>query len=94
MRRSSGLRGYVPHFGMARERANGRRLILVETIPPKRKERWLEDGNTFVAFPMIYRVRTYVLASMGTGDSLREAVRSQWHTINVCPNCGEYLKRR
>lgn len=74
VRRSVSFAGMVPHFSHVRER--GRELVMVDYIPRKRKPRIISRGDSLLLFDGLYRVRRYRLESVGTGDTLRDAVRS------------------
>lgn len=74
VRRSEGKQGRIPHTGIMRER--GRALTVVDYIPRRRKTGIKDSGDCFVLFDGLFRVRRYVEVGIGTGDTLREAVRS------------------
>lgn len=85
-RRSQGLGGKVPHFGHARERPNGR-LMVIDGIPPRRKATVCDEGDSFLCFPVTIRAREYRLVAQGTGDTIRDAVRGMW-SRSPCRHCG------
>lgn len=87
VRRSLGLAGLIPHFVHGREKQSGRILVIVEAIPPKRKDVPWSHGDSFLLFPALYRARRYRLVATGTGDTLRDAVRQMW-SRDVCRWCG------
>ena len=75
--RSRGLRGLIPHFGHSKEH-NG--YVFVEDyIPRKRKDSFVSDGDSFVLFDGMYRVRIYELKVTTISDTLfgarAEAIR-------------------
>lgn len=63
----------VPHFAHFKER--GKTLVMVEYIPRHRKDAPFDDGQSFVIFRGIYRVRRYRLESDATGATLIDAAR-------------------
>ena len=87
VRRSEGLYGLVPHFGHGRVQKQGQQFLFIEAIPPRRKGVLWDRGDSFVLFPMIYRATRYKRVAMGTGDTLRDAVRQMW-ARDVCKHCG------
>lgn len=74
LRRSLNVQGKVPHFAHIMEK--GDRMVVVDYIPTKPKDRILGPGNIFFAFKGIYRVRRFKLESIGAGTTLKEAARS------------------
>lgn len=85
--RSDGLKGKVPHFVHGRLKRNGLELLIVEAIPPRRKGTVWERGDMFFAFPMIVRASRWKRTAIGTGDTVREAMRQMWRR-DVCKHCG------
>ncbi len=84
VKRSVGLHGLVPHFFHVTER--GRYLIVEDYIPRRRKERWVDRGDSFVLFDGLNRVRVYKLDAQATSDTLfgarRDALRRRDPTIS------------
>lgn len=76
--RSTGMWGLIPHFLHWRERKRGGEMLLIDAIPPRRKDAPWQRGDTFVMFPVTYRVRRYRLVATGTADTLKDAIRSMW----------------
>lgn len=73
VRRSVSLGGMVPHFGVVRE--HGRRITLIEYIPRRRKSAPADkQGQSFLLFNGLFRVREFRQTGIGTGDTLREAM--------------------
>lgn len=87
VRRSEGLYGLVPHFGHGRVQKNGAQFLFIEGIPPRRKGSPWSKGDSFLAFPVIYRATRYRRVAQGTGNTLREAIRQMW-ARDVCKHCG------
>ncbi len=83
-RRSISLHGKVPHFVAIRIR--GKRLLLIEAIPRKRKTDLLDPGDTFLLFNPIYRATEYVQTASGIADTPAGAVRAKW-SRSPCRHC-------
>ena len=49
MKRSEGLRGFIPHFFHVRERKS-KELVLIDYIPRKRKHGLLDRGDSVLVF--------------------------------------------
>ena len=74
VKRSEGMRGMVPHMFHLRWRKDSR-LVVVDYIPRHRKHQIKDDGDSFVVFNGLYRVRIYRQESISTADSLFAAYR-------------------
>lgn len=74
VKRSEGLKGLIPHMFHLQWRKDSR-LVVVDYIPRRRKHRFTGDGDTFVIFHGLYRVRIYRQESVSTADSLLAAYR-------------------
>lgn len=86
-RRSEGLHGLIPHFVHGRTRRRGTTLLIVEAIPERRKSRWRDPGDFFVLFPMMIRATRWRRTAIGTGDTLRDAIRDM-RRHDICRHCG------
>lgn len=73
VKRSEGLHGAIPHFFHLKDK--GRRLVVVDYIPRRRKNSFCERGDSFVLFDGLYRVRIYRQTAVATADSLFAAYR-------------------
>lgn len=74
VKRSEGLKGLIPHmFHLQWRRDN--RLVVVDYIPRRRKHQIKDDGDSFIVFDGLYRVRIYRQESVSTADSLFSAYR-------------------
>ena len=85
--RSEGLKGKLLHFVHGRIKRGGMELLIIEAIPPRRKGAAWQRGDLFFAFPMIIRATRWRRVAIGTGDTLRDAVRQMW-ARDVCKHCG------
>lgn len=73
VRRSVGLRGLIPHFFHVQE--DGDVLVVIDYIPRRRKARFTDDGDSFVVFRGLFRVRIYRLQAISTADTFSGAYR-------------------
>lgn len=73
VRRSVGLGGMIPHFFHVTERENV--IVLVDFIPRRRKSRFSDNGDSFLVFRGLFRVRIFRLQSISTGDTFTETYR-------------------
>ena len=73
IKRSVGLKGLIPHFFHIKEK--DKLLIVEDYIPRKRKNRITDNGESFVLFDGLYRVRIYRLEATSTNDTLFGARR-------------------
>lgn len=73
VRRSVGPRGLIPHFFHVQE--DGDVLVVIDYIPRRRKARFTDDGDSFVVFRGLFRVRTYRLQAISTADTFAVAYR-------------------
>lgn len=87
LRRSQGLKGKVPHFGHLREKCGGQYVVVIDAIPPRRKDRFFQGGDSFILFRPTYRATKYRRVAVGTGDDIRMALRQMWHH-DICRHCG------
>ena len=74
IKRSEGLRGMVPHMFHLKWRGH-RQLIVVDYIPRRRKHGLSDQGDSFIAFDGMYRVRIYRQEAVATADTLFAAYR-------------------
>lgn len=74
VKRSDGLRGMVPHMFHLKWRQDSR-LVVVDYIPRRRKHQFSDEGDSFVVFDGMYRVRIFRQTSVATADSLFAAYR-------------------
>ena len=74
VKRSEGLKGLIPHTFHLQWRRDSR-LVVVDYIPRRRKHRFKDNGDVFLVFHGLYRVRIYRQESVSTADSLFGAYR-------------------
>ena len=63
----------MPHFFHVHDR--GRRLVVEDYIPRRRKAGPFDRGDSALAFDGLYRVRVYELIGTATSDTLFGAYR-------------------
>lgn len=82
VRRSSGLRGLIPHF--AHISRDGMFLTMVDFGPLKSKDRSTDEGDSHFLFKGVFRVRRYMQVGCVTVKSLSEAKResTRWTPKN------------
>jgi hypothetical protein len=74
MKRSEGKGGRIPHLGVMRERAD--ELVVIDYIPRQRKSGLFDQGQFFLLFDGLVRVRVYEEVGIGIGDTVAEARRA------------------
>ena len=85
VKRSVGLKGLIPHFFHVKEHGV-KELVIVDYIPRTRKSRFTEvgQGDSFVLFEGLYRVRVYKQIGISTSDTLLGAYRGLVYRGRIC----------
>ena len=71
VRRSTGLKGLIPHFFHIRELRDT--IVLIDYIPRRRKTNFADEGDSFLVFRGLFRVRIYRQQAVSTADTFAAA---------------------
>ena len=85
VRRSVGLRGLIPHFFHVRELRDI--IVVVDYIPRRRKANFGDEGDSFLVFRGLFRVRIYRLQGVSTADTFASAYRDAHERAKANADC-------